>query len=187
MAVEGSRGVIGLNSVDRRGREIEPTVLAAAEGIYSRALEHGVRLVGDPAVVTTALEEVAATVSRARRVKCAPANSGHIRDLRAYLFRAFLRHLNRLKRKELSLVSLNEVCQIPSRSFADALRELETKMLLDECLAQFDFVERDMAWRRMQGFSWDEIGKLHSLSAHAAEAKFSRALQQARSRLKILK
>lgn len=48
MAVEGSRVIISLNSVDRRGRRIEPKVLEAAEGIYSKALEHGVKLLGDP-------------------------------------------------------------------------------------------------------------------------------------------
>src|SRR6266702_2864625 len=126
MAAEG-RSLFRLNAVDRRGRKIEPAVLEAAEGIYSRAFEHGLRLLGDPAVVTTALEEVAAIVSRA----------------------------------------------------------LSNKILLDEVLAQCDFIAQDMAWRRMQGFSWEEVGKVHGLSAHAAEARFSHALQQARERLKI--
>src|SRR5215510_584305 len=64
MAAEGSRSLVRLNAVDRRGRKIEPAVLAAAEAIYPKVLEHGLRLLGDPAVVTTALEEVAARVSR---------------------------------------------------------------------------------------------------------------------------
>jgi hypothetical protein len=51
MAAEGSRGFFRLNALDRRGRKIEPAVLEAAEGIYSRALEHGLKLLGDPAVV----------------------------------------------------------------------------------------------------------------------------------------
>lgn len=185
MAAEGSRGVFHLNAVDRRGRKIEPAVLEAAEGIYSRALEHGLKLLGDPAVVTTALEEVAATVSRVIKTKDPPCGPAQVRDLRAYIFRAFLRHVNHLKRKELTLVSLGEVGHMPEPAWADALRELEKKMLLDECLAQCDFIDQDMAWRRMQGLSWEEVGKIHGLSAHAAEARFSRALQQARERLKI--
>jgi len=185
MAAEGSRSVFRLNTVDRRGRKIEPAALEAAEGIYSRALEHGLRLLGDPAVVTTALEEVAATVSRAIKTKDPPRGPGQVRDLRAYMFRAFLRHVNHLKRKELTLVSLSEVGHMSEPAWADALRELENKMLLDECLAQCDFIDQDMAWRRMQGLSWEEVGKIHGLSAHAAEARFSRALQQARERLKI--
>ena len=136
-------------------------------------------------MVTTALEEVAATVSRVIKTKDPPRGPGQVRDLRAYMFRAFLRHVNHLKRKELTLVSLSEVGHMSEPAWADALRELENKMLLDECLAQCDFIDQDMAWRRMQGLSWEEVGKIHGLSAHAAEARFSRALQQARERLKI--
>jgi DNA-directed RNA polymerase specialized sigma24 family protein len=185
MAAEGSRSVFRLNAVDRHGRKIEPAVLAAAEGIYSRALEHGLRLLGDPAVVTTALEEVAATVSRVIKTKDPPGDPEQVRDLRAYMFRAFLRYVNHLKRKELTVVALSEARKTSEPSWADPSREFENKILLDEFLAQCDFVAQDMAWRRMQGFSWDEVGKVHGLSAHAAEARFSHALQQARERLKI--
>ena len=136
-------------------------------------------------MVTTALEEVAATVSQVLKGKDPPGELAHIRDLRAYMFRAFLRHVNHLKCKELAVVSLSEAGQMSEPPWADPLRELETKMLLDECLAQCDFIAQDMAWRRMQGFSWEEVGKIHGLSAHAAEARFSHALQQARERLKI--
>ncbi len=184
MAAEG-RSLFRLNAVDRRGRKIEPAVLEAAEGIYSRALEHGLRLLGDPAVVTTALEEVAAIVSRAVRTKDPRGDPVQVRDLRAYLFRAFLRHVNHLKRKEVLVVALSETARKSEPSWADASRELSNKILLDEVLAQCDFIAQDMAWRRMQGFSWEEVGKVHGLSAHAAEARFSHALQQARERLKI--
>src|SRR5437870_2017939 len=185
MAAEGSRSVFRLNAVDRRGRKIDPSVLAAAEGIYSRALEHGLKLLGDPAVVTTALEEIAATVSRVIKTKDPPGDPAQVRDLRAYMFRAFLRHVNYLKRKELTVVSLSEAGQILELPWAHSLRELENKMLLDECLAQCDSVAQDMALRRMQGLTWEEVGKIYGLSAHAAEARFSHALQQARERLKI--
>jgi hypothetical protein len=65
-------------------------VLAAGEGIYPKAFEHGLKLLPDPAMATTALEEVAAMVSRLDPML--------VRDLRAYLFQAFLRHVNHLKR-----------------------------------------------------------------------------------------
>ncbi len=185
MAAEGSRSVFRLNAVDRRGRKIDPSVLAAAEGIYSRALEHGLKLLRDPAVVTTALEEIAATVSRVIKAKDPPGDPAQVRDLRAYMFRAFLRHVNHLKRKELVAVALSVAVHKSDPLWADPSREFENKILLDECLAQCDFIAQDMAWRRMQGFSWEEVGKVHGLTAHAAEARFSHALQQARDRLKI--
>ena len=159
-------------------------MLAAAEGIYPKALEHGLKLLGDPAVVTTALEEVAAMVSRVV-AKDPPGEPIQIRDLHAYLFQAFLRHLDELKRKELKVVSLSEMCPTSNPPCVDPLQQFEDKVLLDECLAKCDPVARDMALRRMQGFSWEEIGEAYGESAHAAEARFSYALQQARQRLNI--
>src|SRR5205085_6713283 len=171
------------NPVDRRGRRIAPTVLAAAEEIFPRAFEHGLKLLGDPAMVVTALEEVAASVSRAVAAKDPPGEPAAIRDVPGYLFRAFLRHVNRLKRKQLALVSVSEVSQTPP-VWADPSREFELKILADECLAQCNSVTQDMFWRRMRGFSWEEIGKVYDVSAHAAEARFSAALRRARARLK---
>jgi DNA-directed RNA polymerase specialized sigma24 family protein len=185
MAAEGSPRLFHLNAFDLRGRKIDSEVLAAAEGIYPRAFAHGVKLLGDPAVVTTALEEVAADVSQAIKAKDPPGDCLQVRDLKAYLFTAFLRRMNHLKRKELTLASLSEVAHLPEPTWADPLQQLESKILLDECLAHFDFIDQDMAWRKTHGRSWKEAGKVHGLSAHAAEARFSHALKQVRERLKI--
>lgn len=184
MAAEGFRSLVRLNAVDRRGRSIEPAVLAAAEEIFPKALEHGLKLLGDPAVVTTALEEVAAMVSRIR-TKDSPINAMPVRDLRAYLFQGFLRQVNRIKRKQPKLVRFGEVSRTPNPPWADASQQFENKVLLDECLARCHPFAREMALRRMQGFSWEEIGRDYGLSAHAAEAWFSYALKQARERLNI--
>lgn len=183
MAAEGSRGLFRLNPVDRLGRQIDPPVLAAAEEIYPRALEHGLKLLGDPAVVTNALEEVAATVSRTLRLNH-PGKQSPIRNLPGYVFRAFVRKVNRLKRNQLVLVSTDEDGHSTVPRWADPSRDFEKKILVDECLAQCDFVTQDMFWRRMQGFSWEEVGKIHDLSAHASEARFSTALRRVRARLK---
>ena len=156
-------------------------MLAAAEVIFPMALDHGMKLLGDPAVVTTALEEVAATVSRTRKVRD-PVSPLQGRDLRAYLFRAFLRYVDRLKRKELVVISLD---QMPHPPWADVQQQFDNKILLDECLTGCDPITQDMASRRMQRFSWEEIGSAYGVSAHAAEARFSHAMRQARERLKI--
>jgi hypothetical protein len=184
MAAQGSPNVFRLNPVDRRGRRIDTTVLAAAEEIFPRAFEHGVKLLGDPAIVMTTLEEVAASVSRSIAAKDPPGKPAAVRDVPGYLFRAFLRRVNRLKRKQLALVSLGEASETPP-VWADPSREFEMKILVDECLAQCDFVAQDMFSRRAQGFSWEEIGNAYGESAHAAEARYSAAVKRARARLKI--
>lgn len=180
MAANGSP-VSRLNPVDRLGRDIDPRVLTAAEEVFSRALEHGIKLLGDPAVVANALEEVAAVVSRVVKANDPPSDPIPIKNLPGYVFRAFVRHLNRLKRKQLVLVASDGDS---SPRWADPSRDFDMKILVDECLAQCDFVTQDMFWRRVQGFSWGEIGKIHGLTGHAAEVRFRHALRRAQARLK---
>jgi hypothetical protein len=73
------------------------------------------KLLGDPAVVTNVLEEVAASVSLTARVKNPTGNPMQGRDLRLYLFRAFFNDIHRLKRKELTLVSLTRWWRFQTR------------------------------------------------------------------------
>ena len=48
--------------------------------------------------------------------------------------------------------------------------DLESQILVSEFLTRCDPVTRDMFYRRSQGFSWKEIGKVYGISAHAAES-----------------
>lgn len=172
-----------LNSVDRHGRQIDPVVLAAAETVFARALEYGTNLLGDTAVVTNALEEIAATVSQLIARRDPPGDPEPIRNLPGYIFRAFVREVNRLKNKELAVLDAAIAGHTLAQRLADPARQLEMKLLVDECLAEFDFVERDMCWRRLEGFTWDEIGPVHGLSGHAAEVRFRNAVRTVKAKL----
>ena len=172
-----------LNSVDRDGRQIDPAVLAAAETVFPRALEYGTNLLGDTAVVTNALEEIAATVSQLIARRDPPGDPEPIRNLPGYIFRAFVREVNRLKNKELAVLDAAIAGHTLAQRLADPARQLEMKLLVDECLAEFDFVERDMCWRRLEGFTWDEIGPVHGLSGHAAEVRFRNAVHAVKAKL----
>jgi hypothetical protein len=94
-----------LSPIDGRGRRIDPVVLDVAEDIAARAIRHAEKLLRDPALATSLLEESAATVSRAIRAKNQTGNAP-VRKLHAYLFRAFVRHVNRVKRKHPTFVEL---------------------------------------------------------------------------------
>lgn len=183
MASGASPSSFRLNSVDRDGRQIDPAVLAAAETVFPRALEYGTNLLGDPAVVANTLEEVAATVSQLIARRDPPCEPAPIRNLPGYVFRAFVRQVNRLKNKELAVLDAAIAGQTLAQRLADPSRQLEMKILVDECLAQFDFTERDMCWRRLEGFTWDEIGPVHGLSGHAAEVRFRNAVRVAKAKL----
>src|SRR5207248_1705207 len=105
MASHSSPNLFRLNSVDRHGRKIDAAVLVAAEEVFPRAVEHGLNMFCDPAVITNVLEEVAADVSRQLEEKDGSDDPKPIRNLPGYVFHSFVRQLNRLKSKELVVVS----------------------------------------------------------------------------------
>jgi len=184
---DGPRRVSRLNSVDRRGRRIDPKALAAAEAVFERALNHGIDRLGDPAVVANTLEEIAATVSKQLAVREAAAEAAPIRNLPGYIFRAYARQVNRLKRKELALLNAAAAGQALAQRSADPSHQLEMQILLNEYLARFDFEEKDMCWRRLEGDTWGEIGKVHGISAHTAEVTLLNAVRRVKAELAKIK
>ena len=183
MASHSSPNLFRLNSVDRHGRKIDPTVLVAADEVFPRALEHGLNMSCDPAIVANVLEEVAAEVSGRLDQRNETDHRQPIRNLPGYVFHSFVRQLNRLRSKELELVSADGTGMTYTSRWADPTAQFEARILLDECLAQCDFVIRDMFWRRVQGFTWEDIGKIHNVSAHAAEIRFREAIEAVKARL----
>jgi len=173
-----------VSPVDRLGRSISPLVLDAAEKIGRRAMEHAERLLIDPAVAAGLLEEAAATVSRAIASKSrGPQNE--VRDLPAYLFRAFIRRVNRTKRRQLSQEDTVRALELNSVGSVNPQAALELKILVDELLTRCDPVTRDMFYRRVQGFSWKEIAVSYGISHNAAKSRFSQALRRLGAKLSL--
>ncbi len=171
-----------ISPVDRLGRRISPSVLDAAEGVGRRAIEYAEREQIDPAVAATLLEEAAATVSRALDAK-RHRTQNTVRDLPSYLFLAFIRRVNRTKKRQLLLEDAVRVRSAGSHNSTDPEAELELKILVDELLTRCDPVTRDMFYRRIQGFSWKEVGSSYGISGHAAESRFNQALHKIGVRL----
>jgi DNA-directed RNA polymerase specialized sigma24 family protein len=171
-----------INPVDRLGRMISPLVLDAAEQIARRAIYHAEKLFIDPAVATTLLEQAAATVTRAieSRGRCA---DNAVRDLRAYLFRAFIRRINKAKRRQSFLEESARAIALESNKPIHPQPSLDLKILVDELLTRSDSMTRDMFYRRVQGFSWQEIGISHGISGHAAEKHFNQSIHKIRQKL----
>jgi hypothetical protein len=70
-----------------------------------------------------------------------------------------------------------------SSNSTDPLAELELKIFIDEFLTEGDSVARDMFYRRTQDLSWRHIGSSYGISGHAAESRFSQAIQKLAKRL----
>src|SRR5215472_10305938 len=177
----GQIGAIRVSPMDQRGRPISPRVLTVAEEVSRRAMYHAGKLLIDPAVAANVLEETAVAVSRVLQTKNDDRNS--IRDLESYLFRAFLRRLNRIKRRELLRGQALELEAFLSLISYDPRRTLEMKILVDELLMQFNPMMRDFFCRHSVLSSWREVGRVYGISAHAAESKFSQAVQTVKKKL----
>lgn len=171
-----------LNAVDRLGRPIEPCVLSVAQGMAPQALAYAQNFIGDSCVAMNLLEEAAATVSEAVRAKEA-ARISPIRDMRAYLYRAFLRRIGEEERSEARLqealeddLRLGETMSIETR--------VEAKLVLKQILSLCDGKTRAIIWGRIEGRSWDEISYDVVMSNHAARLHYSKALRAIRDALK---
>src|SRR5438132_6371795 len=109
-----------ISPVDRLGRSISPLVRDAAEQIGRRAIQHAEKLQVDPAIAENLLEEAAAAVSRAvdRKRNCA---QDPVRDLRAYLFRAFIRRVNKTVKRQLLVENAVRMLFVTSHDSTDPL------------------------------------------------------------------
>lgn len=171
-----------LNSVDLSGREIDPAVLSAATAIGPKAIHYAENVLGDSAVAMNLFEEAAASVSDAVRAK--QAGGSAVRDLAAYLFRTYMRLVSQEKQRD-SMLSESLAIEIEAQISERDLARAEAALLLDEIMSVCDRLTREVALRRLEGLSWKEIGEHYGISGHAAEVRFSKALDRARKRLKI--
>jgi DNA-directed RNA polymerase specialized sigma24 family protein len=167
-----------LNAVAPSGRGIEPCVFLVAQGIADQAVSYAEKFLGDSCVAVNLLEEAAATVSEVIRAKEA-AQIAPIRDVRRYLFRVFLRKMAEARRNEITYEDVSQWHSYPcDDSHGDGL---DSQILLDQILGNFDDVTREMILRRTEGHSWGEIASEFELSNHAARVRFSKALQWLRT------
>ena len=120
-----------------------------------QALAYAENFIGDPCVAVNLLEEAAATVSEAVRAK-ETAQISPIRDMRAYLYRAFLRRIGEGERNQARLqealeddLRFGETMSVEARG--------ETKLVLKQVLSMCDRKTRAIIWGRIEGRSWDEI------------------------------
>ncbi len=167
-----------LNSVDRLGRPIDPAVLSVAQEIAQQAVSYAEKLLGDPAVGLNLFEEAAAAVSQAVKNR-KQSTQPPIRDLRAYLLHSFRRRITQERRKQVSWRNESEWIEERHRTTHE-ITSLEMDLLVDEVMAAWDKVTQEIILRRLEGFSWGEIGERYGISAHVARMRYSKALQRAR-------
>ena len=167
-----------MNCVDRLGRPIEPVVLSVAQESAPQAVSYVQKYLADPCIAINLLEEAAATVSQAVLAKRA-SNLPPIRDMRAYLYRAFLRRVSAYRQTELQMEDAFEeqFRLIEGKSFDEIA---EARLLLKQILRMCDRKTRWIVWERIEGRSWDEIAYDMAMSNRAARLHYSRSVRKIR-------
>ena len=167
-----------VNCVDRLGRPIEPVVLSVAQESAPQAVSYVQKYLADPCIAINLLEEAAATVSQAVLAKRA-SNLPPIRDMRAYLYRAFLRRVSAYRQTELQMEDAFEeqFRLIEGKSFDEIA---EARLLLKQILRMCDRKTRWIVWERIEGRSWDEIAYDMAMSNRAARLHYSRSVRKIR-------
>jgi DNA-directed RNA polymerase specialized sigma24 family protein len=169
-----------LNGTDRQGRIIEPSILSIAQDLAPRALSFAEKLLGDPALATSLLEEAAASVSDALRRKM-KKDEPRIEDATRYLFRAYVRRIQAEKQTQLALDFGAEQDWETNAHSSDEL-DTERQLLVQEVLDTCDTVTREIVYRRLEGFSWKEIELSCGITSNAAKLRFSKTLRRLRKR-----
>jgi DNA-directed RNA polymerase specialized sigma24 family protein len=165
-----------LNDLDRRGRPIASALLSIAQEIAPRAVTHGEKLLGDPALALSLFEEAAATVSKtivAKQVSGKPS----IRDLRNYLFRVYLRRIGTERKSHLSFDEPNDD-DLEQYAQQTESTNIERDILLKEVLETCDTLTREIFYLKLEGCSWKEIERRCGIPVNAASLRFSKALRQ---------
>jgi DNA-directed RNA polymerase specialized sigma24 family protein len=167
-----------LNVIDSLGRRIEPCVFAIAQGIATRAVSYAQEFLADPCVGVNILEEAAATVSETI-IRKQHAGLPPIRDLRAYLYRTFLRKVAAERRTEIQLEeTFEDHFRLEEGMSSEA--KSETRLLLKQILRTCDRKTMWIIWERIEGRSWEEISYGAAIPSHAARLRYSRALREIR-------
>jgi DNA-directed RNA polymerase specialized sigma24 family protein len=165
-----------LNDKDHRGRPIASPLLSVAQEIAPRAVNHGEKLLGDPALALSLFKEAAATVSNTIVAKQASGKPG-IRDLRNYLFRVYLRRIDTERKASLTFEDATERDWEKHAQRLDKI-EVERDILFKEVLKSCDTLTREIFYLKLEGCSWKEIEKRCGIPVNAASLRFSKALRQ---------
>lgn len=171
-----------MNSIDQLGRSIEPCVLSVAQDMAPQTLAYSKSIIGDPCVAVNILEEAAATVSEVVHAK-KTAQIPPIRDMRAYLYRVFLRRIGNERRNEARLqVAFDHHSRLAAMMNGE--ESLAARFLLKQILSMCDRKTRAIIWGRVEGRSWDEISYDVAMTNHAARLHYSKSLRMIRDVLK---
>jgi len=165
-------------TVDHLAERTERCVLLAARELAPRAINYGERVIGDPAMALTLFEETVVTVSRVVGNNTAQSKPG-VRDVRSYLFRAYVNRIHAEKRCQ---PVLDDATDKEWERYASQTEgsDPDRRILVTELLSHYGKVTQEIVRRHLEGHSWKEVERLSGVPANAARLRFRKVLQHLR-------
>jgi DNA-directed RNA polymerase specialized sigma24 family protein len=170
-----------LNTIEHLGGKIDLRVGAEAQEIAPRAISYGEKLLGDPAVALTLFEETVVTVSRVVGSNTPPSKP-EVRDVRSYLFRAYVNRIHAEKRCRPVLDDATDKEWERYASQTDG-NDPDRRILVTELLSHYGKVTQEIVRRHLEGHSWKEVERFSGVPAKAARLRYQRAIRHLRKAL----
>ena len=169
---------------DKAGKAIEQDLVDAAERNWARIQAYAHRLQQDSARTANILEATLLTLSRARK------SNGRlmrpIRNLDNYLYRAFVRQLNRLLAREPrveTVGSLQDLDAQPGTRARAVPPSTEEELLIKELMTFLDERPREMFSLRKTGYSWRDVAGILKMTPNSVQVRFNEGLKRAQNRI----
>ncbi len=173
-----------IQPLDRRGKPVEPEVIASARRSWRRLVPYAQQQGLDHAVVADVLEATVESLSSLRQRH--PRLRERIKNLDHYIFALTIRKLNRMGAKEPPVEyvgSLNELSLLADAEGLDWISKVEDDLVLKRLIGFMNEWTKYVFGLRRMGVSWLDIGDALRMTASAVQMEFNRGVAKARRRL----
>jgi DNA-directed RNA polymerase specialized sigma24 family protein len=161
-----------LSPYDATGLPRSGAMIDAARRVWARVLAYTKQALGETEPALEFLEKTVRCVERSQ-------TKHEIRDLSAYIFRSYIRQIAAERRRRRRLLPLNSATHGPVRTET----ELEQRVLAQEALPMIRLDILPLVFRRIEGWTWDEIAAQFGQPKHALESRYSYEMRRVRNLL----
>ena len=148
-------------------------MIDAARRVWGSVLAYTKQALGETEPALEFLEKTVRCVERSQK-------KHEIRDLSAYIFRSYIRQIAAERRRRRRLLPFDAATHGPLHTET----ELEQRVLAQEALAMIRVDILPLVFRRMEGWTWDEIAAQFGQPKHVLESRYSYEMRRVRNLLR---
>jgi hypothetical protein len=147
-------------------------MIDAAQRVWEPVLVYTKKALGETEPAAGLLEKTVRSVESSQKKHA-------IRDLSAYIFRSYIREVSVERRRRRRLLPLEE----SPPGLLHHASEIERRVLAQEVLAMIKVDVLPLVFRRMDGWTWEEIAIQFGEPKHALESRYSYEMRRVKDLL----